>query len=171
QMRVFLREDQRHRAVRAEFAEQEGGYVFHLAGVAVKLRDLEAWPTVNDVRIEGIGSYIRIFVSTNRMPVMKGNLAVIAPTDQSSRAALLLSTVNPIGMLVVGDDVIQLRGRLVVPGTPRAPTVHSDRRALIDSQKDDVGILGIDPDSVIVVAAGRAFPCNKILTTVGGFVA
>src|SRR5262249_19031034 len=170
-MRILLREDKRHRAIRAEFAEQEGSHVFHLAGVAMKLRYLKARAAIEDVRIQRIGSYIRILVSTNRMPVMKRDLAIVAAAEDSSRTTLLLAAINPIRMLVVGDDVVKLRCRLVVPGTPGASTVHGDCGALIDSHQNDVGVLRIDPDGVIVVAARRAFPRNKILTAVGGLVA
>jgi hypothetical protein len=59
--------------------------------------------------------------------------------------------------LVVGAHVVELRRRLVVPGTPGAAAIHADGGALVHGQQDDIGILGVDPDGVIVVAAGRAF--------------
>src|SRR5262249_8438633 len=105
------------------------------------------------------------------MPVMKRDLAIVASADHTRGAALLLAAINPVRMLIVSDHVVELRGRLVVPGTPRASPVDRDCGALIDSQENDVGILGIDPDAVVVVATGRAFPSNKVLTAIGGFVA
>src|SRR5438874_1189041 len=73
-------------------------------------------------------------------------------------------------MLVVGHHVIELRGRLVIPGAPCTTAVHCNRRPLIDPHQDDVRILRIYPDGVIVVAAGSAFPGSEILAAVCGLV-
>src|SRR5438067_13814705 len=69
-------------------------------------------------------------------------------------------------MLVVGDHVIELRGRLVIPGAPCTTAVHCNRRPLIDPHQDDVRILRMYPDGVIIVAAGSAFPGSEILAAV-----
>ena len=142
-----------------------------MAGIAVEPGDFEPRTAIDDVRIQRIGSHVGILISADRMPVIRRDLAIIATAEHSSGAALLLAAINPVRMLVVGDDMIELRGRLVIPGTPGASTVDSDRGALIYAEKDDVGILGIDPDRVIVVSAGRALPGDEVLTTVGRFVA
>src|SRR3954463_103091 len=73
-------------------------------------------------------------------------------------------------MLVIGNHVIELRRRLVVPGTPGTAAIHGNGCTLIDAHKNDVWVLRIDPDGVIVVAARRAFPRSEILPAVGGFV-
>ena len=78
----------------------------------------------------------------------------------------MLSAINPIWELVVGDHMVELRGRLVVPGTPGGPAIHRDGRALIAGQQDDFGMFGIDPDGVIIVAAGRAFDGRESLPCV-----
>src|SRR5947208_15719095 len=54
--------------------------------------------------------------------------------------------------------MVQLRRRLVIPRAPGLAAVHSDDRALIRTQKNDVGIVGIDPNVLIIVPAGRAAP-------------
>src|SRR5205085_2977447 len=51
----------------------------------------------------------------------------------------------------------ELRGRLVVPTAPSAPAVDAQGCALIACEQDDLRVLRVDPDGVIVVAAGRAF--------------
>src|SRR6185312_6393250 len=104
------------------------------------------------------------------MPVVEGDFAVVAPARCARRAALLLSAVDPIRELVIGDHMIELRRRLVVPGAPGAAAVHGGGRSLIDAQQDDVGILRVDPDAVIVVPAGRALPRDEVLAAVGGLV-
>src|SRR5581483_1986273 len=169
-MRIFLRKDQRHSAIGAVLPKQKWSYVFHLASVAMVARDFEARATIDDVRIEGIRSHIGVLVGSNGMPVVKRDLAVIASTQCARRAALLLAAIDPIRVLIIGDDVIELRGRLVVPRAPCASTVHRYRRALIDAQEDDVGIFRIDPDGVVIVTTRRAFPGGKGLPTIGRLV-
>ncbi len=51
------------------------------------------------------------------------------------------------------DGVIKLRSRLVVPGAPRLAAVHRDQRALIGDEKNDVGMVRINPQVLIIVAA------------------
>src|SRR3954451_16775264 len=133
-------------------------------------RHLEARATVNDVRIERIGGHIGVLVCRNRMPVVRGDRAVVAAAQDAGRTALLLSSVNPIRMLIIGDYVIKLSSWLVVPGTPGASAVDRDRGALVDAKQDDVGIFRIDPDGVVVVAARRAFPRDKGFSGVSGLV-
>ena len=48
--------------------------------------------------------------------------------------------------------------------------VDADGGALIGGQEDDVGVQGIDPDGVVVVAAGRAFDGGETLAGVVGAV-
>ena len=113
---------------------------------------------------------VSIFFDSHRRPVAERNGTEIAAAGGANRATLLLSAIDPVRKLVVGDDVIELRGWLVVPGTPCLAAVHSDGRALVHRQRDDVGILRIDPDRVIVVAAGRALDRSEILACISGFV-
>src|SRR6266404_5704520 len=48
---------------------------------------------------------------------VESDLAVLAPAGHAGRAALLLCAVDPVGKLVVGDDMVELRRGLVVPRT------------------------------------------------------
>src|SRR5271157_40477 len=123
---------------------------------------------VDDVGIQRVGRNVRILRRAYRMPFAERDLAIVAAAGDARRSALLLPAIDPVGHLVVGNHVIKLRGRLVVPGTPGAAVVHADGRALVESQQDDVGILRIDPDGVIVVAAGRALDGREARAGVGG---
>src|SRR5689334_7554600 len=114
--------------------------------MAVISRNLETRATINDVWIERIGRDVRIFVGSDGMPVMEGDLAIVATAQRAGRAALLLATVHPVWVLIVGDDVVELRRGLVVPGAPSASTVYADGCALIDSHENDVRIFWVDPD-------------------------
>ena len=53
--------------------------------------------------------------------------------------------------------MVDLAGGLVVPGTPRFSAVHADGGALIAGHDHAGRIGGVDPQRVIVVAAGRSF--------------
>ena len=116
---------------------------------------------------ERVGRDVAVLFDADRVPVAERDLAVVAAAGDAGRAALLLAAVDPVGKLVVGDDVIELGRRLVVPGTPGLAAVDGDDRALVAGEQDDVGIVGIDPDGVIVVAAGRAADAGERLAAVG----
>ncbi len=69
--------------------------------------------------------------------------------------------------------MIHLRGGLVVPRTPGLTAVYRDDGALIADQQNDLGVIRIDPEILIIVAARRAaeasprlgsicrFPCHR----------
>src|SRR5262249_181403 len=78
--------------------------------------------------------------------------AIIAPAGDRGRAALLLPAVDPVRPAVVGDDVIHLRRRLVVPTAPRLAAVDGDRRALIGTQDHNVALLWFDPAAGVIVS-------------------
>src|SRR5713101_6099480 len=120
--------------------------------------------------MQRIGRDIAVFFDADGGPVAKSDFAKVAAAGGADRAAFLLASVDPVGQLVVGDDVIELRGGLVVPGTPGLAAIHADGRALVHGDGDDVGIFGIDPDGVVVIAAGRAFDGGEILAGVIGAV-
>ena len=144
--------------------------LLHFTRGAVPTRDGTAAhaAAVDDVGIQRIGRDIRVLRRAHRMPFAKSDLAVVAAAGHTRRSALLLAAIDPVGHLVVGNHVIKLRGRLVVPGTPGAAVVHADGGALVESQQNDVGVFRIDPDRVIVIAAGRALDGREAGAGVGG---
>src|SRR6267143_4140123 len=110
----------------------------------MELRDFGPAASVDHVRVQRIGRYISIFNDADRMPVAKCNLSIVAATGDADRATLLLSSANAIGESIGDRDVIELRRRLVVPGTPRGPAVHGYESSLIADQKNEVGMMGVD---------------------------
>ena len=70
---------------------------------------------------------------------------------------------------IVRGHVIKLCGRLVVPTAPGRSAVHTDYRALITRQRNNLSIVAINPNALIVVAARRTFPSHKSLPTVCRF--
>ena len=104
------------------------GDILHLARGAIETGHLAA---VNDVRVERIGRDIAIFLDADGVPLAESDLAIVAAADDAGRAAFLLAAVDPVRELIVGDDMVKLRGRLVVPRTPGLPAVDGDDGALI----------------------------------------
>src|SRR5215831_12380429 len=82
-------------------------------------------------------------------------------------AAVLLRAGDPIGKSVVGSDVINLRRRLVVPGTPGHGGVDADDRTLIAAEHHAPGIVRIDPKLMEIVAGWIAFDGGPGLAGIG----
>src|ERR1700730_7097125 len=102
------------------------------------------------------------------MPIPESDGAVVPAAGNASGAAFLLSAADAIRKRVAHADVVNLRGWLVVPGTPRFAAIHGDRRPLIADQENDPLVDGIDADVLIVVAAGRAAKTEPGFSAVGG---
>ena len=64
--------------------------------------------------------------------------------------------------------MVELRGGLVVPGTPGRSAIDRHEGALIANQKNNVWIVGIDPQILIVVAARRPAKTRPGFAAVGG---
>ncbi len=130
-MRIDRREQQRHGANEAIFAAAaDWADVLHLAGSSIEARHLAA---VDNIGIQRIGRDVAVFFDAHRMPVAKRDLAIVAAAGNARGAALLLPAVDPIRKAIVGDHVIELRGRLVVPGAPGCAAIDRDGGALIGS--------------------------------------
>ncbi len=57
--------------------------------------------------------------------------------------------------MVVDRDVVELRGRLVEDGGPVAPAVEGDAGAAVVALDHPVGVLGVDPEGVVVAVRRR----------------
>src|SRR6266481_215029 len=79
-----------------------------------------------------------------------------AARGRADRAAILLRAGNPVRKTIVGGDMIDLRGGLVVPGTPRDGAIHRNDSALIAAEDHALRIVRINPELMIIVATRRA---------------
>src|SRR4029079_5034303 len=85
----------------------------------------------------------------------------------ADRPAVLLPAVDPVGEPVVGGEVVELPRRLVVPAAPGSAPVDGNHRSLVACGGDVIRVLRVDPDEMVVVAAGRAFQDLEGLPSVG----
>src|SRR6185312_6827074 len=160
----------RHRANRAVIGIAGGHWsdVGDLPRVAVVARDAAAGTAVNQVRVQRIDRGATVFLDADRMPIVRGQLAIVTARRHARGTAVLLAAANPVRPGVVDADLVHRGGRLVVPGAPGLATVHRDDRALVAVDRDDVGIVRIDPGLLVIVAARRATQSGPCLAAVGG---
>ena len=94
-------------------------------------------------------------------------IAPYLPTRHCKGAVVLLGTVNPIREVIIGDDVVELARRLVVPRAPRLPTIDGDDDALVASENHAVVVDRIDPQRVEIVTGRIALDRGEGLAAVG----
>src|SRR6266850_253665 len=80
-----------------------------------------------------------------------------APRGRADGATVLLCPSDPVRKAIVGGDVINLCRRLVVPGTPGRSGIYGYDPALVAGDNHTFWIIGINPELMIIVTAGRAF--------------
>src|SRR5690242_3999785 len=103
--------------------------------------------------MERVHRHIPVLLGADGMPIAEVDLAVVAAARDAGRSALLLAAIDSVREGVVGADVIELRGGLIVPRAPGLAAVDRDHRPLIAGEENYVGIVRVDPEPVIVVAA------------------
>src|SRR6478609_642812 len=145
-----------------EVADGIGRNDLGLSGAAVVTEELSIGPAaIDDVGIGRIGRDITTFARARGVPVAEGDRAVITAAEDIDAAAILLGAVNVIREFVVDSNVVKLRCRLIEPAAPCGAAVNAHARALIAAKDHALRVAGIDPEGVIVVAAGRAFDGDK----------
>ena len=90
------------------------------------------------------------------MPVARGDRAVVGAAGDGDGAVVLLPGVDPVRGLVVGGEVIELPGRLVVPAAPGRAAIDGDDGALVGAGDHALRRFRVDPQVVVIVATGRA---------------
>ena len=109
---------------------------------------------IDHVFVLRIDGDVAALAAAGKKPVARVDVAVVGAAVHGDRAAVLLGAVDAVGKLVVGGDVIKLRGGLVVPGGPGLAAIEADGRALIDAEREVRRVFGVDPNLVVIVAAG-----------------
>ena len=118
---IALPEGQRQRPVRRDIrrGRRASGRRSSLwPGLEVEPFDRAA---IDDVWIVGVGRDLAAFAAGGDLMEMRHGDAVdlaVAAARHRGRARILLRAVDPIGEAVVGRDMVELAGRLVVPAAP-----------------------------------------------------
>src|ERR1700730_10649233 len=119
--------------------------ILDLAGAPAEARHFVASAAVDNVRIERVGRHVAVCNRAEGNPVAKGDLAAVTAARDAHRSAFLLSAADAIWKSRSDAVVIELRGRLVVPGAPRLAVIEGNDRSLIAGEKDVVRIVRTDP--------------------------
>src|SRR5215472_8267605 len=138
-----------------------------LAGTLVIAEQLaEGAAAVEDVGIAWVGSDVTALARTGRMPVAKGDGTIVAAAGGFYAARILLRAVDVVRKLVINRYMVELRRRLVVPGAPDLAAIDADADALVAAKDHALGIRRIDPQGMIVVAAGSALNRSEGLSSI-----
>ncbi len=113
---------------------------------------------INVIGIQRIGSDETAFKGAAGKPFAIGDQAEVRAIGNDDRSGILLRGVEPVRKRIVRGDAIELAGRLIEPSAPGLAAVVGDDGALIGAFQDVVRILRIDPEDVIVFAAGSSLP-------------
>src|SRR5206468_5241985 len=112
-----------------------------LPGLEVEPVDAAA---VDDVGIERVGRDLVGFPARGDLMEM-GDVdpveLAVAAARYRRRTRILLGAVDSVRVPVVGRDMVELAGRLVVPAAPGLPAVDRHQRPLVNSKNPTVGIL------------------------------
>ena len=117
---------------------------------------------IKNAAVVGVGDYGVAFTGkASGLPVAEGEDAFARPSADADAAAVLLRAIEPVGEAIVGCDVIDLGGGLVVPGAPCLSVVHADDGTLVAAEHHALAVSGVDPDLVVVVAARSSLDGNE----------
>src|SRR5208282_1728375 len=108
------------------------GDVFDLVGAAVEARDVALIVAgIHDVRVGWIGRDISRFPASDLIPTVAANGGVIAAAGNRHGGIILLRAVYVVRRPRIGDNVVKLRGRLVVLAGPRLASIKADGNAAV----------------------------------------
>ena len=132
------------------------GDVALLLRAMVVARDLAVVAArVDDVGVARLGGDVTALAAAHRVPVGHIDAHAARAAGDGDRRVVLLRAVDPVGEAVVGGDVVELRGRLVVLLRPGGPSVERHVGAPVVGADHAERVVRGDPQAV-VVAVGRA---------------
>ena len=119
---------------------------------------------VGDQRIARINGDRCVLAAGHAVVVAFTDLAIVGPARDGNGGVVLLRAVNAVRELVVGSDVIELRGGLIVDAGPGGASIETDCAAAIIRIDDPPGVLRIDPERMRV--AVRHVDLSERLATI-----
>ena len=128
--------------------------ILFLARTHVQARELALARAVHDIAIPRAGQYGASLASRTGHPVLRRLVGAVAQPRQrrnDQRAALvLLRAIELVRIVVVHEDLVDLRCALVVLRAPAGAAIDGDVRAAVVGLHHEVRIGGVDPDVVVV---------------------
>ncbi len=106
--------------------------------------------------MQGIGRDVAGLRGGHGAPVGEVHLAPVAAAADHDRSGILLRTDDPIGILAGGGHMVDLRDGLGVPETPGTAVIERDADTLVGADHHALAVGGIDPEIVVILAAGGA---------------
>src|SRR6185437_11109709 len=125
---------------------------------------------INDVVVERVGRSRAGLAGRHGVPVEGSDFTQVAAAGHRHRAAVLLGGIDPVWVLVTSGNTVDLRGGLVVPGRPGGAVVEADGCALIHAEDHAAAVGRVNPEFVVVVAAGSALEGSEGVAAIGGAI-
>ena len=111
---------------------------------------------VGIIRMQGD---VAAFGVPHHVAIAPGDGSLVSAGRHADGGVVLLGSVDPVGKTVVGGQVVELGGELVVDAGPGVPAVEADAGAAVVPLDHPQGVVGVDPE-VVVVAVGRGDPAE-----------
>ena len=105
---------------------------------------------IDDVRVFDVYCGIAGFAVPVGVCFLVGDPAEVGTAGNRERAIVLLRAIHTIGPLVIRNNVVELRCRLIVERRPGAAAVEAHRGAAVVAFDHPHWILRIDPEIVII---------------------
>src|SRR5207249_3674936 len=118
-------------------------------------REVAVAAGIDDVGIVGARRDPAALAAAHLVPILLTDRAPVRTARDAHSAVVLLRAADLVGHVRSGDDVIELRRRLIVLPGPRGAAVIGDGRPAVVAVDHAGGIVGRYPEPV-VVAVGRA---------------
>src|SRR5260221_4699180 len=109
---------------------------------------------VDDVGVVGPHGDVPTFAAADLLVVHARDRREARAAGHADGGVVLLRAVDAVWHLIVSDDVVELRGRLIVQRRPRLGAVEGDRCAAVVALDDAATVLRVKPH-VVVVAVGH----------------
>ena len=122
---------------------------------------------IDNVRILRMGGDITALAGASHVTIAPRDDALNRVAGDADAGIILLRAIDAVGELVVGTDVIELGGELVVDRAKGCAAVEGDVGPTVITLDHTLIVLGVDPEAVIIaVGGGNRFP---IFAAVGRF--
>ena len=122
-----------------------------LAGPAVEAADVAAVAAgVGHLGVARLRRDVSALAAGHVVPVAVADAEAAGAARDRDGGVILLRAVDAVGELVVGDHVVELRGRLVLDARPAEAAVERDRGPAVVSLHHPARVLRGDPEVVVV---------------------